>query len=551
MSGLPRNPAGAVQLLEEIRQLLTVKGENPFKIRAYDRASDAIAGRDDLMALAKMGRLTSIDGVGKGIAQVLTDFLLSGKTDARDELLESLPEGILELVKIPGLGPKKAMTLIDELDIHSLRELEYACKENRLLTLKGFGIKAQHKILEGIQQMTAYAGKKRLADAFPAAEALFKILQQEANGCRVSETGELRRRMEVLSGLEFLVEMPAEKKEKDRLSKKLKAAVDRYRESSGEGLEIVIHESSPARFGYELARTTGSPEHWKALGTPAPFDAKTEEAFYEKLSLPWIPPEAREDGEEVPLAKKGKLEELLPWNGVQGIFHNHTTRSDGMATLENMVVEAKRLGFKYIGISDHSQSAYYAQGLKPADLNVQEKEVRQVQEKHPEIRIFWGIESDILADGSLDYDEKVLKKFDFVIASIHSRFKMDKEAMTDRILEAIRNPCTRFLGHATGRLLLGRKGYDVHMDRIIAEAAKRDVAIEINASPARLDIDWRWGKMLRQCETKVSINPDAHDTSEIADTMYGIGVARKALLPVSQVVNSRSVKEVEKWLSRS
>lgn len=236
---------------------------------------------------------------------------------------------------------------------------------------------------------------------------------------------------------------------------------------------------------------------------------------------------------------------------MRGIFHNHTTRSDGAATLEQMVLGAKKLGYEYIGISDHSQSAFYAQGLKQPDLLAQEREVRELQQKHPEIRIFWGIESDILADGELDYEHAVLKKFDFVIASVHSRFKMEREAMTDRILHAIRNPATRFLGHATGRILLGRAGYDLDMERVIDEAARHDVAIEINANPARLDIDWRWGPKLRASHTRVSINPDAHEVAGLEDTRYGIAMARKALLPASLVVNARGVREVEKWLKRA
>jgi DNA polymerase (family 10) len=215
-----------------------------------------------------------------------------------------------------------------------------------------------------------------------------------------------------------------------------------------------------------------------------------------------------------------------------------------------MVLAARAMGMSYIGISDHSQSAFYAQGLKVPDLLDQEKEIRKVQEKYPDIRIFWGIESDILADGSLDYESEVLKKFDFVVASIHSRFKMDRETMTLRILEAVRNPCTRFLGHVTGRLLLGRPGYDIDLERIIAAAAENDVAIEINSHPARLDIDWRWGPELRKTETRVSINPDAHETAGLEDTRYGIAMARKALLPTAQVVNAGSVDEVERWLKR-
>jgi DNA polymerase (family 10) len=535
---------------------MQLKGENPFKVRAFEKGAQAIAGHDDLTERARAGTLTEIAGIGKGIAEVLKEFLLQGTSRARDELAAAMPPGLLELTQIPGLGPKKALQIIEELEIHSVSELEYACKENRLLKLKGFGDKVQAKILESIHLMNSHRGKQRIDEAFPVAEALLAAMLQAVNegkagGARVSEAGALRRRLETLSELEFLVELPDAPNAAAGVRSRADAALAKHASKYGSPLPVRLHFAPAARFGYELARLTATPEHWQALGDPAAFDCPDETAFYAKLNLPCIPPEARETGEEVALARNGKLAELLPWDGIRGVFHNHTVRSDGTATLEEMVRAARELGFKYIGISDHSQSAFYAQGLKVPTLLEQEQEIRAVQEKYPDIRVFWGIESDILADGSLDYDEKVLKKFDFVIASIHSRFKMDREAMTDRILAAIRHPRTRFLGHATGRLLLGRKGYDVDMERVIAEAARCDVAIEINAHPARLDIDWRWGKRLRECGTRVSVNPDAHETEGLKDTRFGVAVARKALLPAGLVVNSGGVGEVEKWLRRA
>jgi DNA polymerase (family 10) len=547
MKNVPKSASEAAALLLEIRRLMELKGENPFKVRAFDKAADALAGREDLGELARAGRLTEIPGVGKGIAEVLGEFVLKGTSRVRDELLGELPAGLLELTEIPGLGPKKAMQLIEELDIHSVRELEYACRENRLLRLKGFGDKIQSKILEGIRFLSQTAGQQRLGDVLGAALELLEALRGELG--QVSDAGMLRRRLETLSRLDYLV--AAEDAQQAQAGRKAKAVAERFRKKHLNLPEIAIHLSSPRRFGYELARLTGTDEHWRALGSPESFDAASEREFFDRLKLPLIPPESRETGEEVRLARAGHFDALLAENGVQGVFHNHTVRSDGNASLEQMVIAAKKLGYKYIGISDHSQSAFYAQGLKTPTLKDQEKEVRQVQERHPEIRVFWGIESDILQDGSLDYEPAVLKRFDFVVASIHSRFKMEKEAMTDRVLEALRNPCTRFLGHATGRLLLGRKGYDLHMEKVIQEAARRDVAIEINANPARLDIDWRWGPQLRESGTLVSINPDAHATEELENTHFGVTMARKALLPTSLVVNARSVQEVERWLRRA
>jgi DNA polymerase (family 10) len=536
--------AAALELLEEIRRLMELKGENVFKVRAFEKAQHSLADVKDLGERALAGTLTELPGIGKGISEVLTEFLLHGTSKARDELKASLPAGLTELTAVPGLGPKKALQLIEELGISSLTELEYACKENRLLKLKGFGEKVQNKILEGLAFQKAVAGKQRLNDAFETAEKLLPLLT-ETCGTRVSETGALRRRMEILSELEFLIEDGG-----PTLRARVERALKDFGGQNGPGLPVRLRFAPAERFGYDLAHSTATAESWKALGSPAPFDAGTEEDFFAKLGVAFLPPETRETGEEVKLARSGALAELLPWNGVRGVFHNHTTRSDGAASLEQMVVAAKKLGYEYIGISDHSQSAFYAQGLKQPELLDQEREVRDLQQKYPEIRIFWGIESDILADGSLDYETSVLKRFDFVVASVHSRFQMGREAMTDRLLEAIRNPATRFLGHATGRLLLGRAGYEVDMERVIQEAARHDVAIEINANPARLDIDWRWGPQLRASGTLVSVNPDAHETAGLEDTKFGVAMARKALLPSSLVVNSRGAGEVAKWLRR-
>ncbi len=536
-----------VELLEEMKELLALNGENVFKVRAFERAALAVAEHPDLQARAQAGTLTELEGIGKGIAAVLTEFLLQGTTTERDNLRAKLPPGMWALTRLPGLGPKKAKQVIEVLGVTSVGELEYACRENRLVNLKGFGEKAQAKILEGIQVARTYEGQVRLGDALPWAVKFFPPLVVAFKGLRVSETGALRRRLEVFNRLDFLIECTSTAPEA-QLREKAKSFLAAFPDPSA--VPVEFHFAPTSRFGYELARTTAAPEHWAALGAPVPFDAQDEEAFFKKLSLPWIPPEMRETGAEVALAKSGKLEELLPWNGIQGIFHNHTTRSDGSGTLEEMVEGAQTRGYKYIGISDHSQSAFYAQGLKLPELLDQEKEIRRVQEKFPDIRVFWGIESDILADGSLDYEPQVLKKFDFVIASVHSRFQMDRAAMTQRLLKAVRNPATRFLGHVTGRLLLGRKGYDCDVDAVLREAAQHDVAVEINAHPARLDLDWRWGKLVREYGTRVSVNPDAHEVTGLDDAVYGVAMARKGLIPRRQVVNTATAADVARWLRR-
>ena len=549
----------AAALLEEIARLMSLRGENVFKVRAFEKAAGLLAGHDDLLDRARAGTLTELEGIGKGIAEVLTEFLLTGSSKVRRELEESLPEGLLELTNIPGLGPKKALQLIEELEIRSVRELEYACRENRLLKIKGFGPKLQQKILENVRFLQSTAGQARLDQVLAPAEALALALARLLEA-KIEVTGALRRRREVVESIDLLVECASRelddqgKPSKALLKRATAALVEAKQEALAgvTGIGVNLHFAPASDWGFALARTTASDGHWKAIGAPAPStkEIKTEEAFYRGLGLPFIDPVMRETGEEVAMARAGELEEVVAPEDIRGVFHLHTTRSDGANTLEEMVVAARAKGYRYIGVSDHSQSAFYAQGLKVDALREQEKELRALQEKYPEIRIFWGIESDILADGSLDYPESVLKKFDFVIASVHSRFQMDRETMTERMIQAIRHPRTRFIGHLTGRLLLGRKGYELDIERVIREAAKHDVAIEINAHPQRLDIDWRHGPALCAAGTKVSVNPDAHEIAGYDDTIYGAWMARKALLPRSLVVNSWDEGQVEAWLAR-
>ena len=537
----------AIQLLHEIQRLMELRGENLFKIRAFEKAAQQLEGRTDLLERAQSKTLREIPGIGKGIEEILSEFLLEGRSSVLDELKKAIPQGLLELTQIPGLGPKKALTLIEELGVRTIGELEYACKENRLIGLKGFGLKAQQKILENVSFFQAHQGQQKLSEAWPLAEKFYQEIKQEYPELQLSETGELRRKLEVLSHLEFLVVESEEGKVKRDA---LETFIEGFRKRNEHSLPIVLHFCSAQEFGYWLAQTTASQAHWEELGAPASSRAQSEEEFYRGLGLSWIAPELRETGEEVEWARKGTLEQILPWDSIRGVFHAHTLRSDGAASLEEMVQAALKQGFEYIGISDHSQSAYYAQGLKVPDLWSQREEVEKIQKKYPQIKVFWGIESDILQDGSLDYEPEVLKAFDFVIASIHSRFQMDRAAMTERVLKAIRNPYTRFLGHPTGRLLLGRKGYELDFEAVIQEAHQYGVAIELNSNPNRLDLDWRWGQVMRKHQTLTSINPDAHDVEGIADTRFGIAMARKALFSKHQVINTQSAQEVEKWLKR-
>lgn len=529
---------GAAALLEEIHQLLLLKGENPFRARAYEKGAQALGGRTDLLERARTQTLTEIAGIGKGMAEILGTYLTQGTVPWVEELRQSIPEGLRELSSVRGIGPKAAARIVDELGIRSLGELEYACRENRLALLKGFGPKSQAKILEDLEFKKTTAGQLTLSEALPVADALGAALTRE--GLQWSEAGALRRRLEVLDRLEFVVRANPAGRALSQLQQTLQAA---------SSLPLRLFEAAPGDWGGELYRRTGSDGHLAHAGVlPGPFE--TEEAAYRALNLPWIEPAARETGEEVQCARAGHPPRVVQLPELQGVFHLHTTRSDGAGSLEQMVEAARGLGLKYLGVSDHSQSAVYAQGLKPEALREQRAERDRIQEKFDDIRIFWGIESDILLDGSLDYDPATLGAFDFVIASIHTRGKMDRDAMTERLVRAVRNPATRFIGHLTGRILLGRPPFDVDVERVIREASEHQVAIELNAHPSRLDIDWRWGALLRKHQTMTSINPDAHEAQGLSDIRYGVWMAQKALLPHSLILNTRSADQVAAWLAR-
>lgn len=526
----------AIDLLNEIAELMKLNSENPFKIRAFERGAESIANVQDLKKRALDGTLTEIEGIGKGIAETLTEFLLKDKSTQRDELRAKLPEGLLELTQVPGLGPKKALAIIDTLGIRTLAELEYACKENRLIHLKGFGEKVQAKVLEGVAFIRANSGSARLDIAETYAEDFLAAFKKEFPKVRIERAGELERRHEIVRSIEFIAEAPS--------AEKFEAFSKNYSKKHPSPAPLAIHSAKSDAFDSKWLELSASEEWLKALK-----ERTKKNAALEKKALS-ISHDLLETASMLDSALDGKLDSLVTEKDIKGIFHVHTTRSDGSGTLDEMVVAAKKLGYSYIGITDHSQSAFYARGLKTADLKAQRDEIESERKKHRDVTLLWGIESDILADGGLDYTEKQLGEFDFVIASIHSRFQMNADEMTTRLLKAISNPYTTMLGHLTGRLLLGRPAYSFDIEKIVRACAKHDVAIEINSHPARLDIDWRHGGLLSKHGVKVAINPDAHEASGLNDTRFGVTVARKAMLDQKQIINTWSASEVAAWFKK-
>jgi DNA polymerase (family 10) len=484
-----------------------------------------------------------------------------------EELIHDIPESLLELVQIPNLGPKKIKVLYDDLGITNVGELEYACRENRLIGLPGFGKKTQEKILHGIEFVKRHKGEYLTGEVYPIAYNIREKLQAIVMEGAVEVCGSVRRRKEIVRDIDILVgggdsghvtsfftSLP----EVDEIIVSGETKTSCRRKS---GIEADLRIVSSEEFPYALIYFTGSKEHNVKLRGIAKkkgfklneyglFEGenlvklKNEEAIYSTLGLAYVPPELREDTGEIEAAEHSQLPHLVEMTDIKGTFHVHTEASDGIDSIEKIVEFAKRLGFTYIGISDHSKSAYYAGGLKIGDLRRQWEIIDAINAREENFCVFKGIESDILPDGNLDYDEDILKHFDFVIGSIHSSFNLRKNEQEARIIRAMENPYMTMLGHPTGRLLLSRDGYDIDMRTIINAAARTGTIIELNASPYRFDIDWRHMKYTKEKGVMISINPDAHVAAGLAEVLYGVGIARKGWQEKKDVLNTHTAAEV-------
>lgn len=555
------------EVLEEIGTLLEIKGENPFKTRAYFNAAKVLLSIDNLEDMIKEKRLREIKGIGEALSKKIEEYSENGKMAYYEDLKKEIPESLLELMGIPNLGPKKIKILYDDLGITNIGELEYACKENRLITLPGFGEKTQEKILKGIEFLKKHKGEFLFGDVYLEAEKIKERFQNRVEPGFVEVCGSIRRRKEVVKDIDILVAgddhealsvyftaMP----EIDEVLLKGDTKTSCRLKS---GIEADLRVVGRQAFPYALMYFTGSKEHnvrlrgiskkkgWK-LNEYGLFEDErliecvSEEEIYRMLGLAFIPPELREDMGEVEASEQGRLPELIKLEDIRGTFHVHTEFSDGVDTIERIADAAKQMGLQYIGISDHSQSAYYARGLKTDGIYRQWEIIDRLNRETPDFYIFKGIESDILSDGSLDYDDEVLKGFDFIIASVHSSFTMKREDQEKRILRAMENPYITMLGHPTGRLLLSRDAYDVDMRNIIDGAAKNNVIIELNASPYRLDIDWRYLRYAKEKGVTISINPDAHATGGLYEIVYGVGIARKGWQEKKDILNTHTAAEV-------
>ena len=562
------------QVLEEIATLLELKNENVFKIRAYHNASRVLEGQtEDLKTLIETGKLEELKGIGPAISEKVHELFQKGKLKYYEELRKSFPKGILNLLEIPGLGPKRVKVLYDKLKIKSVEELEKACGENELLKLEGFGEKSQENILQGIQQRKKSAGHFLISTAQREARQFVAYLKKQKGLEKTEVAGSIRRRKEVVKDIDILVTAKEAEKIHDAFVKYPQVenvVAHGYTKSSvtlKSGINCDLRTVSAKEFPFALYYFTGSKEHNVAVRTIAKkagykineyglfkgkrfIPCKDEAEIFEKFGFRYIPPELREGGGELEAAKKGNLPKLVEEKDIRGVFHVHSTYSDGVASLEDMIRSAEELGFEYVGISDHSQSAKYARGLEPARLKKQRKELDRLAKKYSKIRIFWGTESDILVDGKLDYSDSILEEFDFVIGSVHSHFNLSEKEQTNRILHAMDSKYFTFVGHPTGRLLLAREGYAVDLAKLIDGAKERQVTIELNANPHRLDLDWRYCSHAKEKGVRVSINPDAHSVEGLRDVPYGVGIARKGWLEKRDVVNTLPLSEMERFLRR-
>ena len=573
------------EVLSDIGRILALQDANQFKVRAYEDAARTIGSlSQDLHELVENNELGDLEGIGEALAEKISELVRTGSLAYYEDLKEDVPDGVLAMMEIPGLGPRKVESLWKELEVTTLDELETAAEQEKVQELDGFGAKTEQNILDGIQHLKTYRQRYRINRARKSAEPFLEFLEDLDEVERVKPCGSLRRHSETIGDVDILASVEESRREQ---------VMDQYVNHSDvhdvisqgdtkssirtdDGIQVDLRLVTDDQFPFALHYFTGSKEHNVAMRSLAidqglklneyglfrtndeAEDEKdeqqegiacdTEEELFEALGLHFIPPELREDMGEIEHANEEPIPELVTAEDIEGTFHAHTTRSDGKHELREMVEACRERNLSYLGISDHSQSAKYAGGLTEAEIKEQWEEIDSVQEDVSDVRIFKGIESDIRSDGSLDYEDDLLAGFDFVIASVHQQFQLSEDEQTDRLVRAVSNEYTTMLGHPTGRLLLEREGYDLDMERVIEAAAEHDTAIEINANPRRLDLDWRHAQLAQEHGVLTSINPDAHSTAGIDHMRWGAGIARKGWWTRDQVINTWSRSKVEEFL---
>jgi len=538
--------------LRLLSQLMELHDENPFKVRSVANAAFKVDKLPYPIATKTLDEIVQIDGLGKSIASKIWEFLHSNTIEDLSDLLVQTPPGIVEMMKIKGLGPKKIMVIWKDLGIETVGELYYACNENRLIEAKGFGLKTQEEIKKTIEFNMASNGRFLYAQVESFAEDILERIKTEIKPEFSCLTGQYRRRCEIIDCIDLLLVRELDNTILEKLENwelmDMEVLENQINCKTVHGIKLNINFCNTATLGWKLISLTGNSEHVatiKAMLKGAELEGKSEVGIYKLAGIPFIEPELREGRDEFKLAETNALPELIQYSDLRGSLHNHSSWSDGIHTLEEMALFCKNdLKLEYFGICDHSKSAFYANGLNESRVAAQQREIDDLNKILSPFRIFKGIESDILYDGSLDYSNEVLASFDFVVASIHSILNMNEEKATERLIKAIKNPYTTILGHPTGRLLLSRSGYLIDHKKIIDACAENQVIIEINANPLRLDLDWRWHQYAISKGVLLSINPDAHRKEGFSDMKYGTLVARKGGLSKENCLNALSLEEI-------
>lgn len=538
-----------------LSKLMDIHGENSFRAKSYSIAAYNIDKLPKEASDMDDAELFSMKGIGDSTGSKIRELQNTGKLEQLEKLVSKTPPGVLDMMQIKGLGPKKIALVWKEMGIESVGELEYACNENRLVSFKGFGAKTQESILKNIEFIKANANFRLWAETEEIAKLLISKLLKENPGSQFSISGALRRQLPVIENIDIVTDVKPE-----TIKKQFEGIEDVFfdEQESSVTVHIPQHPSISFHFCNEhsfyktLFLTTGNQDFINAFNEKytIPDKLNSEAEIFANNDLQFVPAAMREHANILQLAAKGNISELIKPDDIKGIIHSHSTWSDGANTIEEMAKEAINKGYEYIVLSDHSQSAFYASGLTPEQISAQHAEIDKLNEQLAPFRIFKSIEADILNDGSLDYSDDVLATFDLVIASVHSNLKMTEEKAMERVLTAIRNPYTRILGHPTGRLLLSREGYPLDYKVIIDECVKRNVVIEINAHPRRLDLDWQWIEYAIEAGAILSINPDAHSVEGYHDVYYGVMAAQKGGLTKEKNLSSFSLKELEEFLQR-
>ena len=574
-------------VLEQVAALLELKeGSSVFEVRAYENAARSVSALSgDIEELARAGKLKGTPGLGSTIIKRIEELLTTGKMAFYEELVSTTPEIKLQMMRIPGVGPKKINAIYNQLHVNSIDELVQVCQEHKVAALPGFGKKTEDKILQGIAFLAQHSERHLYSEVEEQAQKIQQGLAEVPGIVRMQVAGSLRRRRETVKDIDMVISVADDAGEEVRAhimdvftsQPNVQAITGKGPTKSSvvleNGVNMDLRVVGDTQFPYTLHHFTGSKEHHiplrrRALSMdmtindyglfrgkePAPENlvpCKDERDIYAALGLDYIEPELREDMGEIEAAAHHQLPELVQESDLKGVLHAHSTWSDGHNSIREMVEACLRRGFTYLGITDHSKVAAYAGGLNEDALKRQGEEIDRLNEEYKgRIRIFKGIECDILRDGALDFSDEVLTTLDFVVASIHSQFGLSQEEQTRRMLRAVANPYVDIVGHPTGRLLLSREGYPLDIEALIDAAAEHGTCIEINAHPSRLDLDWRYLRRARDKGIKLPINPDAHSTDGIDVMRYGVGIARKGWLRAGDVLNTFSAEEVEAFFQK-